>query len=89
MTSRSVRQAQEALRQSEERFELAVRGTDAGIWDWNLLTNRVYFSPRWKSMLGYREEEIGDDITEWESRLHDEDRDIATMTFRDYLQGQN
>src|SRR5262249_23867325 len=64
------RQSLEALHQSEERFDLAVRGTDAGIWDWDLRTHTVYFSPRWKSMLGYTEGEIGNEFSEWKSRLH-------------------
>ena len=50
--------AEKALQESEERFELAVRGTDAGIWDWDLRTNQVYFSSRWKGMLGYEDDEI-------------------------------
>lgn len=71
------KRAEEALQKSEERFDLAIRGTDAGIWDWNLLTGQVYFSPRWKSMLGYGEDEIADNFSEWEERLHPDDRQRA------------
>jgi len=83
----SHRLDQEALLKSEERFDLAVRGTHAGIWDWDLLTNDVYFSPRWKSMLGYNDEEIGGGFSEWESRLHPGDRERALKTIRDYFDG--
>ena len=79
--------AEESLRSSEERFGLAVRGTDAGIWDWNLLTNEVFFSPRWKGMLGFTADEIGDDFSEWEQRIHPEDRDRAFATMKAYLAG--
>ena len=64
------KQAEDSLRESEERFSLAIRGTDAGIWDWDLRTNRVYFSTRWKSMLGYEEHEIADEFHAWEYLLH-------------------
>ena len=82
------RRAEEALRGSEERFDLAVRGTDAGIWDWDVRANTVYFSPRWKSMLGYEDHEIGNEFSEWESRLHVEDRLRAMATIQDYLEGR-
>ena len=77
-----------SLRSSEERFQLAVQGTDAGIWDWDLLTNEVHFSPRWKSMLGWQEDEVKNHYEEWECRLHPEDRARALQTIRDYLEGK-
>src|ERR1051325_7830554 len=54
-----------ALRESEERYALSARGANDGLWVWDLTTNDVYYSPRWKSMLGYRDEEIGNSPTEW------------------------
>jgi len=80
--------AEEKLRKSEERFELAVRGTDAGIWDWDLSTDKVYFSPRWKSMLGYTDSEIESDFAEWRRRLHPDDQERALATLREYLDGR-
>lgn len=80
--------AQRALQESQERFDLAVRGTDAGIWDWDLRTNAVYFSARWKSLLGYEDHEIPADFAEWERRLHPDDRQRALETIRQYLDGE-
>src|SRR5919109_1246976 len=74
-TQLSHKRAQEALRESEERYALAARGANDGLWDWDLQTNTVYFSPRWKTMLGYEDCEIGNKPEEWLSRIHDADRD--------------
>src|ERR1700739_3179092 len=74
-TQLSHKQAQEALKESEERYALAARGSNDGLWDWNLSTNVVHFSPRWKAMLGYEEGEMGDRPEEWFDRIHDADRE--------------
>ncbi len=68
------RDADRAIRQSEERYALASRGTEEGIWDWNLLSDRMYLSPRWKEIAGYGEEEVGNTVREWFSRVHPDDR---------------
>src|SRR5881296_2347964 len=74
-TQLSHKQAQEALKESEERYALAARGSNDGLWDWSLSANTVHFSPRWKAMLGYEEGEIGDRPGEWFDRIHDADRE--------------
>lgn len=76
-----------ALRESEERYVLAVRGANDGIWDWNLSSNKIYFSPRWKSMLGYSEEEISDSPEEWFSRVHPEDVERLRLEISSHLKG--
>jgi len=73
-TQLSHKHAQEALKESEERYALAARGSNDGLWDWNLTAGVVHFSPRWKAMLGYQENEIGEKPEEWFDRIHDADR---------------
>jgi diguanylate cyclase (GGDEF)-like protein/PAS domain S-box-containing protein len=74
-TQLSHKKAQEGLKESEERYALAARGANDGLWDWNLTTNMVYFSARWKSMLGCQEDEIADKPEEWFDRIHESDRE--------------
>jgi PAS domain S-box-containing protein len=82
------RQAEEELRRSRERFELAVRGSGDGIWDWDLETGAVYYSLRWKGILGYQDHELLNAFQEWEDRLHPEDRERTLAAQRDYLEGR-
>ncbi|HYL35316.1 MAG TPA: PAS domain S-box protein [Bryobacteraceae bacterium] len=66
-------QAEQQLRTSEERWHLAVRGNNDGLWDWNARTDEVFFSPRWKQMLGYQDQELENRTEEWERHVHPED----------------
>jgi len=86
-TQLSHKRAQEGLRESEERYALAARGANDGLWDWNLEANVVYFSTRWKSMLGYQESEIGDKPDEWFNRIHDADRERVNQEIAAHQEG--
>jgi diguanylate cyclase (GGDEF)-like protein/PAS domain S-box-containing protein len=76
----------EQLRESEERYALAVRGANDGLWDWNLLANELHYSTRWKSMLGYQESEIGNSPDEWLDRIHPDDRENVLAALEAHTQ---
>jgi PAS domain S-box-containing protein len=76
-----------ALRQSEERYKLAVWGSGVGIWDWDIGTGKVYYSPRWKRLFGYAEHEIGEAFEDWSSRLHPDEREWILKLQEDFLAG--
>lgn len=78
--------AEEALRESEERFALAIDASEQGIWDWNLLTNQVYFSSQWKKQIGYEDFEIKNEFSEWTDHLHPDDRERCLSEVQSYLQ---
>jgi diguanylate cyclase (GGDEF)-like protein/PAS domain S-box-containing protein len=82
-----LRRKEDALRESQQRFALAVRGTNDGVWDWDLHADRVYYSPRWKSMLGYTEEEVGDSPADWFRLVHAEDLDRLTAKLTAHRDG--
>jgi len=79
------KQSEEKLQKSEERFKLAMRGANDGLWDWDLETDDVYYSPRWKSMLGYHEIELGDTFSVWTSLLHPDDKDNVLKKLDDCI----
>jgi diguanylate cyclase (GGDEF)-like protein/PAS domain S-box-containing protein len=81
------KRVEQALRESEERYVLAIQGANDGIWDWNLKSNQIHFSPRWKSMLGYEETEIGNDVLEWFDRIHPEDVEKVKLDLSAHLSG--
>ncbi len=75
------------LRQSEERYALAIDGANDGIWDIDLQKGEAFYSPRWKMMLGYEDDEIFSSLEEWQSRIHPDDFDLVMETRKAYLEG--
>lgn len=80
--------SEQALRESELRWQFALEGAGDGLWDWNAQTNKVFFSKRWKTMLGYAEDEVGDTLHEWDSRIHPEDRDRCFADLERHFSGE-
>ncbi|MEQ8959991.1 MAG: PAS domain-containing protein, partial [Coleofasciculus sp. C2-GNP5-27] len=81
------KQTEAILQETQERYELVAEGSNDGLWDWNLETDQVYYSPRWSQTLGYEVEDISDRVTEWLDRIHPGDRKRVLATFQDYIDG--
>ena len=82
-----IRDAQRALRESEQRYALASRGTNDGMWDWDLTTGELYLSPRWRSMVGIETPDWKPQGAEWLELIHDEDRMRAVDELESHLCG--
>jgi PAS domain S-box-containing protein len=82
------KQAEQQLRDSEARWQFAIEGMGDGLWDWNAVTNEVFFSTRWKTMLGYAENEIGNSLAEWDKRIHVADKDPCYADLEKYFRGE-
>ncbi len=79
------KRAENALRASEERWHLAVAGSNEGVWDWNIERDEMWLSPRWKAMLGYEPEELSDHRAEWLARIHPDDRPQVDHALKSHL----
>ena len=87
---RAKRIAEAALRESQERYELAIRGANDGLWDWNIREDRIYFSPRWKAMLGYAEDELCDALPEsWLSMAHPDESEALRAKLVQHLRNES
>jgi PAS domain S-box-containing protein len=76
------------LQESEFRWKFALEGSGEGLWDWNMADNSMFFSKRWKEMLDYDEDEIGNGLEEWEKRIHPDDKAATLATVQAHLDGK-
>ncbi|MFW5747143.1 MAG: PAS domain S-box protein, partial [Nanoarchaeota archaeon] len=82
------RKTEQRLKENEERYQLAMRGTSDGMWDWDISTDHLYLSPRWKQMLGYRDDELENTFTTWQKLLSPEDKERCEQYVKEYLAGK-
>lgn len=73
------------IKQNQEQLNLAVKSANVGLWDWNLETNKVYYSPEWKSQIGFEDNEISNETSEWSSRVHPDDLERCQATITKYI----
>ena len=84
-TNKNAARVVEKLRDSEERYAVAVSGSNEGLWDWNIRTNQSYFAPRWKQILGYEDHELENVRQTFADALHPDDRDDVMAAVRTHL----
>jgi len=80
---------EETLKQLNERLTLALLGNEDGVWDWNLLDNSIYFSPRCKEILGYKDDEILNSFSQWKERTHKKDVVKVLRDIQEYIDGKS
>ena len=80
---------EDSLRNQEERYNLAIETTDAGVWDWDIINDTVALSKKWKTMLGYNEEEIEDSFNSWKNLWHPDDRAMISNALKNHLEGKS
>jgi PAS domain S-box-containing protein len=83
------KQAEDRLRESEERYAVAMAGANDGLWDWKLSTGEIYYSPRWKGLFGYEPEDLTPSTREWFDRVHLQDRDRLQHEIDAHLSGRS
>ncbi|HWQ30849.1 MAG TPA: PAS domain S-box protein, partial [Negativicutes bacterium] len=83
------RQTEEALRLSEERLNVAMKAARAGLWDWNMKNDTIYYSPMWRAILGYEQDEIDDTYEAWSKLWHPEDVEMVRKAIKDYIKGES
>lgn len=76
------------LEDSEFRWKFAVEGNGDGLWDWNVKTSEVFFSKKWKEMLGFKDDEISGSLEEWEKRIHPDDLEQVYKDIQSLIEGK-
>ncbi|MCW5664369.1 MAG: PAS domain-containing protein [Piscinibacter sp.] len=85
----AARAAAEAdLRATEQRYLIALRGSQDGLWEWDIASGAVHLSPRWKGMLGFESHQLADDLAAWRGRVHEDDRAGFEQALADHLAGR-
>ena len=84
-----IKLREKSLSDSQERFSLAMQGANDGLWDWDILTNEVYYSPRWKQMLGYTDDELDNNFSTWEKLVHKDDLSSIKNSLNAYVKGES
>jgi len=79
------KRAEQALRDSEKRLQMALEGAGGGLWDWNIVTNEDYLSPQWLAMLGYEPGDLPDRKTSWEQLIHPDDKPWVLERLQQHL----
>jgi|GEM_PF-2391506 len=82
------KRARKELLESEERYNLAIEGTGAGLWDWDMTSDKIAYSPRFKKMLGYAESEVENTFLGWKNLWHPDDCTFIEKTINDYIAGK-
>ncbi len=77
--------AEAELAETHQHLQVVIRAANVGLWDWNVKTGKAHFYPEWKHQLGYEEDEITDDFSEWETRLHPDDKEPALQKVQKFL----
>lgn len=76
------------IEELHERIELALLGSNDGLWDWNITDDSIYFSPRWKEMLGFKDDELPNEMPSWQDRVHPEDLQSALDEIEKNINGE-
>ena len=83
-----LKQYEADIQNEKERFQLAIEGSNDGLWDWNPQSNEIWYSPRWKSMLGYKDNELENHLDEWINRMHPDDYEQTFERIQAHIDGK-
>lgn len=84
-----AKKAEEKLKEAEERWRFALEGANQGAWDWNLRTGEIFYSPSYRRLYGYSDDDPLDNIEDWKQKIHPDDQDRMNQAIRDHLESAN